>query len=128
MLKFEQRYIVIVLCDRLEVQVTTDQGSPTFTWPLIGGGKTKFQPIFVGDVAEAIALTIDGKAVPGTTYELGGPQIATLRQIITFILSVIGRKRYLVSLSFVSAASIAFVTEAIAFSEHIAECLLQCAP
>jgi uncharacterized protein YbjT (DUF2867 family) len=81
--------------------------------PLIGGGKTKFQPVFVGDVAEAIALTIDGKAVLGTTYELGGPQISTLRQIITFILSVIERKRYLVPLSFKGATSIAFVTEAI---------------
>src|SRR5262249_35022366 len=46
--------------------------------PLIGEGKTKFQPVFVGDVAEAIARAIEGRAVRGTTYELGGPEIATL--------------------------------------------------
>jgi uncharacterized protein YbjT (DUF2867 family) len=80
--------------------------------PLIGGGATKFQPVFVGDVAEAIALAVEGKAVPGTAYELGGPEIATLREIITFILSVTGRKRRLVSFSFKSAAAIARVTEA----------------
>jgi uncharacterized protein YbjT (DUF2867 family) len=80
--------------------------------PLIGGGETKFQPVFVGEVAEAIALAIEGKVVPGTTYELGGPKIATLREIITFILSVTGRKRRLVPLSFKSAAAIARITEA----------------
>jgi uncharacterized protein YbjT (DUF2867 family) len=81
--------------------------------PLIGEGKTKFQPVFVGNVAEAIALAVDGKAVPGTTYELGGPEIATLRQIIEFILSITGRKRRLVPLSFKSAATVAFVTETV---------------
>lgn len=80
--------------------------------PLIGGGETKLQPVFVGDVAEAIALAVEGKAVPGTVYELGGPEIATLRQIVTFVLSVTGRKRRLVSLSFNSAAAVARVTEA----------------
>jgi len=81
--------------------------------PLIGGGETRFQPVFVGDVAEAIALAIEGTAVPGTIYELGGPEIATLREIITFILSVTGRKRRLVSLSFSGAAAVARVTEAL---------------
>jgi uncharacterized protein YbjT (DUF2867 family) len=79
--------------------------------PLIGGGQTKFQPVFVGDVAEAIALAIDGKAVPGATYELGGPEIATLQQIVSFVLSVTGRKRRLVPVSFESAALLAAVTE-----------------
>jgi uncharacterized protein YbjT (DUF2867 family) len=79
--------------------------------PLIGEGKTKFQPVFVGDVAEAIALVIAGKAVPGTTYELGGPEIVTLRQVFTFILSATGRNRRLVPLSFKSAATVAIVTE-----------------
>jgi NADH dehydrogenase len=82
------------------------------TLPLIGGGETKFQPVFVGDVAEAIALAVEGKVVPGTTYELGGPEIATLREIITFILSVTGRKRRLIPLSFKSASAIARITEA----------------
>src|SRR5947209_2558046 len=42
--------------------------------PLIGGGRTKFQPVFAGDVAAAIAKAADGEAEPGTIYELGGPQ------------------------------------------------------
>ena len=67
--------------------------------PLIGGG-TKLQPVFAGDVATAIALAVEGKATPGTTYELGGPEVATLRQINEFVLKVTGRRRrWLVSLS-----------------------------
>ena len=42
--------------------------------PLIGGGKTRFQPVFVGDVAEAIARSVDGQAKAGQIYELGGPE------------------------------------------------------
>ena len=42
--------------------------------PLIGGGKTKFQPVFVGDVAEAIARSVDGEVKGGQIYELGGPR------------------------------------------------------
>ncbi|MCI0467641.1 MAG: complex I NDUFA9 subunit family protein [Beijerinckiaceae bacterium] len=79
--------------------------------PLVGGGETKFQPVFVGDVADAIALAAEGKAIPGTIYELGGPEIATLRQVITFVLAVTGRRRRLVSLSFESANYIALVTD-----------------
>jgi len=78
--------------------------------PLIGGGETKFQPVFVGDVADAIALAIEGEATPGTSYELGGPEIATLRRVITFVLAVTGRRRRLVSLSFKSADRVALVT------------------
>ena len=45
--------------------------------PLVGGGETRFQPVFVGDVAEAIARGVDGALKPGATYELGGPEIIT---------------------------------------------------
>ncbi|WP_026607026.1 complex I NDUFA9 subunit family protein [Methylocapsa acidiphila] len=79
--------------------------------PLIGGGATKLQPVFVGDVAEAVALAVDGKAEPRTTYELGGPDIATLRRIIEFVLSVTERKRWLVSVPVTEAKMIAGVTE-----------------
>ncbi|MEJ8570851.1 complex I NDUFA9 subunit family protein [Microbaculum marinum] len=68
--------------------------------PLIGGGETRFQPVFVGDVAEAIALAVDGKARPGTIYELGGPEVRTFRQLMEYILAVTGRKRLLVPISF----------------------------
>ena len=47
--------------------------------PLIGGGETKFQPVFVGDVAEAIARAVDGDAKPGATYEAGGPEVRTFK-------------------------------------------------
>ena len=68
--------------------------------PLIGGGQTKLQPVFAGDVATAVALAVEDKATPGTTYELGGPEVATLRQINEFVLKVTGRRRWLVPVSF----------------------------
>jgi uncharacterized protein YbjT (DUF2867 family) len=78
--------------------------------PLIGGGATKLQPVFAGDVATAIALAVDGKAKPGIIYELGGPEVATFRRIITFILTVTERRRWLIPISFGRARSLAFVT------------------
>jgi NADH dehydrogenase len=68
--------------------------------PLIGGGKTRFQPVFVDDVAEAVARCIDGQAKPGTIYEFGGPEIKTFRELLRLTLSEIGRKRLLVPLPF----------------------------
>lgn len=50
--------------------------------PLIGGGRTKFQPVFVGDVAAAIANALAGAGKPGTVYELGGPEVATFRKLL----------------------------------------------
>ena len=46
--------------------------------PLIGGGKTRFQPVFAGDVATAFAAAVAGETKPGATYELGGPEVLTL--------------------------------------------------
>src|SRR5208337_3426343 len=68
--------------------------------PLIGGGRTRFQPVFVGDVAEAIAKAADGEAKGGTTYELGGPEVFTFRELMTIMLAVIERRRVLVPLPF----------------------------
>ena len=68
--------------------------------PLIGGGLTKLQPVYVGDVAAAVAEAVDGKARPGTTYELGGPEVLTMREIMEVILATIERRRMLVSLPF----------------------------
>ena len=64
--------------------------------PLIGGGHTRFQPVFVGDVAEAVALSVDGTVRVGETYELGGPDILTFRECLEEVLRVIDRKRLLV--------------------------------
>jgi uncharacterized protein YbjT (DUF2867 family) len=68
--------------------------------PLIGGGHTKFQPVFVGDVAQAIAKAVGGDARPGTVYELGGPEVLTFREIMQYLLHVIERRRLLVPLPF----------------------------
>ena len=68
--------------------------------PLIGGGVTRLQPVYVGDVATAVADAIDGKTKAGATYELGGPEVLTMRQIMEIILATIERRRMLVSLPF----------------------------
>jgi NADH dehydrogenase len=72
--------------------------------PLIGGGRTRFQPAFAGDVARAIADSIEGKATPGTTYELGGPEVKTFRECMEMILAVTERRRLLVPVPFPLAA------------------------
>jgi uncharacterized protein YbjT (DUF2867 family) len=68
--------------------------------PLIGGGATRFQPAFVGDVAAAIVEAAEGRARPGTIYELGGPEIRTFRELMEYILATIQRRRLLVPLPF----------------------------
>ncbi|TGQ40681.1 complex I NDUFA9 subunit family protein [Mesorhizobium sp. M00.F.Ca.ET.216.01.1.1] len=64
--------------------------------PLIGGGQTKFQPVYVGDVAEAVARSVEGEVKGGQIYELGGPQVLTFKQCMAEMLAVIDRKRFLV--------------------------------
>jgi NADH dehydrogenase len=68
--------------------------------PLIGGGTTRMQPVYVGDVATAIADAVDGKAKAGAIYELGGPEVLTMREIMETILEITDRDRMLVSLPF----------------------------
>src|SRR5437868_15192893 len=68
--------------------------------PLIGDGVTRMQPVYVGDVATAVADAVDGKARPGATYELGGPEVLTMREIMETIMRITGRDRTLVSLPF----------------------------
>ena len=68
--------------------------------PLIGGGLTRLQPVYVGDVATAVADAVDGKTRAGAIYELGGPEVLSLREIIEIILATIERRRLLVSLPF----------------------------
>jgi NADH dehydrogenase len=58
--------------------------------PLVGAD-TKMQPAYVGDVATAVAEAVDGKAKAGATYELGGPEVLTMREIIQTICSIAGR-------------------------------------
>lgn len=61
--------------------------------PLIGGGKTKFQPIYVGDLAAAIANAVAGAGKPGTVYEVGGPEVFTFRRLLELTQEYSGRKR-----------------------------------
>ena len=68
--------------------------------PLVGGGHTKFQPVFVGDVAEAIARAVDGEARAGAVYELGGPEVRTFKQLMEFVLETTERRRFLIPLPF----------------------------
>jgi uncharacterized protein YbjT (DUF2867 family) len=77
--------------------------------PLIGGGKTMFQPVFAGDVAEAIATLVDRGVADGKTYELGGPEKLNFKQILQFILATIQRKRLLLPLPFGIASLIGAV-------------------
>lgn len=66
--------------------------------PLIDGGHSKFQPVFVGDVAAAFAKAVDEQARAGTVYELGGPEVLTFKQLLEITLREIGRKRLLLPL------------------------------
>lgn len=76
--------------------------------PLIGGGLTKLQPVYVGDVATAIADAVDGKTKAGATYEIGGPEVMTMREVLEAILRVTERNSTLVSLPFALARLQAF--------------------
>ncbi|MEQ8965751.1 MAG: complex I NDUFA9 subunit family protein [Azospirillaceae bacterium] len=65
--------------------------------PLIGGGRTRFQPVYVGDVADAVMACLDRADTPGRTYELGGPRTYTFRELIEMILAATHRRRFLVT-------------------------------
>jgi uncharacterized protein YbjT (DUF2867 family) len=68
--------------------------------PLIGGGDTKFQPVFVGDVAEAIARAVDGEARAGAIYAAGGPEVRTFKELMQYVLAVTERRRLLIPIPF----------------------------
>jgi NADH dehydrogenase len=68
--------------------------------PLVGGGRTRMQPVFAGDVAEAIAKAVDGDLRPGTTYELGGPDVRTFKELMQFVLATTQRRRALIPVPF----------------------------
>lgn len=63
--------------------------------PLVDGGQTKLQPVYVGDVAEAIIRALDRPEAAGQTYELGGPKVYTMREIMELTLAEIKKKRLL---------------------------------
>ncbi|MBO9420348.1 complex I NDUFA9 subunit family protein [Labrenzia sp. R4_2] len=68
--------------------------------PLVGGGETKFQPVYVCDIAEAVARAVDGTLQPGSVYELGGPEIKSFRDCLEDMLEVTQRSRVLLPIPF----------------------------
>jgi uncharacterized protein YbjT (DUF2867 family) len=81
--------------------------------PLIGGGMTKFQPVFVEDVAEVVGRSVDGQLQPGKIYELGGPEVLTFKQCLEEVLRVTYRKRGFVTLPFGIASLIGSIASKI---------------
>ncbi|MDB5419933.1 MAG: NADH-ubiquinone oxidoreductase 39 kDa subunit precursor [Phenylobacterium sp.] len=71
--------------------------------PLIGGGLTRLQPVFVGDVAAALARVVTRPEAAGQTYELGGPAAFTFRQLMEMMLREIERRRILLPIPFAAA-------------------------
>ncbi len=65
--------------------------------PLIGGGKTRIQPVFAGDVAKAVIAALTGKTEADAPYELGGPEVLTMKEIMQRVLAYTMRKRLLIS-------------------------------
>ncbi len=80
-------------------------GMARLSWvlPLVGGGETRFQPLAVGDLAEAICRALEHPAAAGQTYELGGPAIYSFRDLMELMLREIGRKHLLVPVPFALA-------------------------
>ena len=78
--------------------------------PLIGGGKTLFQPVYAGDVGSAVASVLGGKAKPRTIYELGGPEVITFRRLLDLTQEWSGRKRWYIRIPFWLAQVGAFLT------------------
>lgn len=72
--------------------------------PLIGGGGTRFQPVHVDDVADAVCAALEKPEAAGRTYELGGPAVYTFRELMEFILRETGRARLLLPIPFALAS------------------------
>lgn len=68
--------------------------------PLIGGGRTRLEPVFAGDVAKAVIAGLTGRAEGGAPYELGGPEVLTLKDVMERVLAYTMRKRLLVPVPF----------------------------
>jgi uncharacterized protein YbjT (DUF2867 family) len=83
--------------------------------PLVGFGRTKFQPVYVGDVAEAIARSVEDVSLAGRTFELGGPATLTFEEVLRLVLRETGRARLLAPLPFSVARAIGSVAQLSAF-------------
>lgn len=72
--------------------------------PLVGGGTTRFQPIYVSDVADAVMAALNDPAHAGKTFELGGPRVYTFKELLEILLNEIDRKRLLIPIPFALAS------------------------
>ena len=81
--------------------------------PAIGGGKTKFQPVYAGNVASAIAAAVDSEAAEGKTYELGGPGVYTFNELYDIILKTIDLKRFKIPVPFFAARPLGYLIGAV---------------
>ena len=79
--------------------------------PLIGGGRTRLQPVYVEDVAEAIVRILADRGTAGRTYELAGPGVHTLRELVGFVQRLIGRPPLVVPVPFAAAEVLAQLFE-----------------
>ena len=79
--------------------------------PLPGGGETRFQPVYVGDVAQAVAHAVDDASAAGKTYELGGPEVMTLKEIQELVLRETNKDRALLPLPWAAAGLIGAFAE-----------------
>ncbi len=79
--------------------------------PLIGGGQTKFQPVYVGDVAAAVATALSRTEAAGRTYELGGPAVMTFEDILRLVMRETHRSRPLLPLPFFAARMMGSVAQ-----------------
>ncbi len=79
--------------------------------PLIGGGKTKFQPVYCDDVAECAVKALEMDEARGRTYELGGPGIYTFKEILEFIMATTRRQRILLPIPFLAAGGMGLMGE-----------------
>jgi NADH dehydrogenase len=76
--------------------------------PLVGGGKTKFQPVYVADIAKAVVHILDNRHWAGKTFELGGPEVLTFKELLEQICTITHRRRVLLPLPFPIASFQAF--------------------
>jgi NADH dehydrogenase len=95
--------------NRFAQMAQTAAAVPFGVLPLIGGGKTRFQPVFVGDVADAVCAALERRDAQGRVYELGGPGIYTFRQLLEYVRAETDRRVPLLPLPFFVAHPLALL-------------------
>jgi NADH dehydrogenase len=95
--------------NRFAQMAQTAAAVPFGVLPLIGGGKTRFQPVFVGDVADAVCAALEKRDAQGRVYELGGPGIYSFRQLLEYVRAETDRRVPLLPLPFFVAHPLALL-------------------